>query len=295
MSNRHLARTIALQTLFEWDFHHRSVKLFDLMSRNQSNFAPDFDDQGFIERLVKGVTRHLPEIDETIKKFAPDWPIDQITIVDRNILRLGIFELQFDKEMPPRVAINEAIELAKAFGGDSSYKFVNGVLGAIYKHMGPELKQTPELQPQEFSAGGVVYRKENEIFYFALIKDAVDKWTFPKGKIGDNLPGENITEAIKREIQEEIGIKNMNLREELGSIDITVNPPDKPSYPKRIFYYLVETTDTELQPELSITVKDARWFTAQDALNKISYNNAKDIFNKALKILNVSTDKNTNK
>lgn len=295
MSNRHLARTIALQTLFEWDFHHRSVKLFDLMTRNQSNFAPDFDDQGFIERLVKGVTRHLPEIDEVIQKFAPDWPIDQITLVDRNILRLGVFELKFDKEMPPRVAINEAIELAKAFGGDSSYKFVNGVLGAIYKDLGPQLEQTPNIEPQEFSAGGVVYRKDGDKTYFILIKDAIDKWTFPKGKIGDNLLGENITETIKREIQEETGIKNINLKEELGSIDITVNPPNQPSYPKRVFYYLVETTDTELRPELSVTVKDAQWFTAQDALNKLSYSNAKEIFNKALKILNVSTDKDTNK
>jgi N utilization substance protein B len=288
MSNRHLARTIALQTLFEWDFHHRSVKLFDLMIRNQSDFAPDFDDQGFIERLVKGVTRHLPEIDGTIQKFAPDWPIDQITLIDRNILRLGVFELQFDNEMPPRVAINEAIELAKAFGGESSYKFVNGVLGAIYKALGPELENAPSVQPQEYSAGGVVYRRDNDQLCFALIKDAVDKWTFPKGKIGDNLPGENITEAIKREIQEEIGIKNIRLRDELGSIDITVNPPDRPAYPKRVFYYLVETTDTQLQPELSVTVKDAQWFGPDAALEKLSYQNAKDIFNKALAILNKS-------
>lgn len=264
------------------------------MSRNQSDFAPDFDDQGFIERLVKGVTRHLPEIDKTIQKFAPDWPIDQITLVDRNILRLGVFELQFDKEMPPRVAINEAIELAKAFGGESSYKFVNGVLGAIYKALGPELEQASEVQPQEFSAGGVVYRKEGDDYYFVLIKDAVDKWTFPKGKIGDNLPGENITETIKREIQEEIGINNVQLKDELGNIDITVNPPDQPSYPKRVFYYLVETKDKDLKPELSITVKDAQWFTAEAALKKLSYQNAKDIFNKALEKLNVSTDKNTN-
>jgi transcription antitermination protein NusB len=285
MSNRHLSRTIALQTLFEWDFHHRSKKLFDLLERNQAEFAPEFDDQGFTEKLVKGVTKHLPEIDETIQKFAPDWPIDQITIVDRNILRLSVFELKFDQEMPPRVAINEAIELAKAFGGDSSYKFVNGVLGAIYKDLGPETQ--PEVQePQEISAGGVVYRKTTDGYVFALIKDAIDKWTFPKGKIGDNIVGEEIPATIKREIQEEIGLSNVELQDELGYIDIRVNPPNEPSYPKRVFYYLVETSDETLQAENSVTVKDAKWFSAEEALEALDYANAKDIFNKALDILN---------
>lgn len=290
MSNRHLARTIALQTLFEWDFHHRSKKLFDLLELNRQNFAPDFEDQGFTEHLVKGVTRHLPEIDEIIQKFAPDWPIDQITIIDRNILRLGVFELKYDKEMPPRVAINEAIELAKAFGGDSSYKFVNGVLGAIYKALGPEIDtpSTPTSEPKEYSAGGVVYRKDSTGYKFALIKDAIDKWTFPKGKIGDTIPDENITDAIKREIKEEIGISDVQFRDELGSIDLTVNPPNQPSYPKRVFYYLIETNDENLVPENTVTVKDAQWFSAEEALAHLDYEKAKEIFEKALKKLSIT-------
>jgi N utilization substance protein B len=289
MSNRHLARTIALQTLFEWDFHHRSKKLYDLLESNQQNFAPDFDDQGFTERLIKGVTRHLNEIDDIIQRHAPDWPIDQITLIDRNILRLGVFELKFDQEMPPRVAINEAIELAKAFGGDSSYKFVNGVLGAIYKALGPNI-ESEQLKPQEYSAGGVVYCQTNQDYKFALIKDAIDKWTFPKGKIGDNIPGENITDTIKREIQEEIGIKNILLKDELGNIDVTVNPPNQPSYPKRIFYYLIETTDQPLRAEDSVTVKDAKWFSAEEVLSNLDYANAKELFKKALNKLNIKTE-----
>jgi len=293
MSNRHLSRTIALQTLFEWDFHHRSKKLFELLEKNKKEFAPEFDDQGFTEKLVKGVTKHLPAIDETIQKFAPDWPIEQITIVDRNILRLSVFELKFDQAMPPRVAINEAIELAKAFGGDSSYKFVNGVLGAIYKDLGPEVQTAPQ-EPQEISAGGVVYKKTDEGYKFALIKDAIDKWTFPKGKIGDNIPGEQIPETIKREIKEEIGLSNLELQDELGHIDIRVNPPNEPSYPKRVFYYLVRTSDEVLQAENSVTVKDAQWFSADEALEALDYENAKDIFNKALNILNARIDKPMN-
>jgi len=126
-----------MQTLFEWDFRGNAPQgVPDILTHNQKEFAPDFDDHGFADRLVKGVLAHQKDIDTLIVKFAPQWPLEQITIVDRNILRIGIFELKFSKgEVPPKVAINEAIELAKSFGGESSGKFVNGVLGSIYKEM----------------------------------------------------------------------------------------------------------------------------------------------------------------
>ena len=136
MSNRHLSRTIAVQTLYQWDFNGKTSDVLDIMNANKESFAPEFDDQGFIAHLVSGVAKNIEDIDALITKFAPEWPLDQITIVDRNVLRLGIFELRFDTAIPAKVAINEAIELAKAFGGDSSGKFVNGVLGAVYKDMG---------------------------------------------------------------------------------------------------------------------------------------------------------------
>ncbi len=137
MSNRHLARTIAMQSLYEWDFNKLgSDAAQELIQRNLKDFAPDFDDNGFAERIVKGVIHHLDEINALITKYAPEWPLEQITVVDRNILRIGIFELRFSGgEIPPKVAINEAIELAKTFGGESSGKFVNGVLGTIYTEM----------------------------------------------------------------------------------------------------------------------------------------------------------------
>ena len=135
-----------MQTLYEWDFSHplatdptncNEQALLALAERNLKEFAPEFDDQGFVQSLIVGVLTHLSEIDHYIERYAPEWPIEQITIIDRNVLRLGVFELIFGNEVPAKVAINEAIELAKTFGGESSGRFVNGVLGAIYKDISP--------------------------------------------------------------------------------------------------------------------------------------------------------------
>ncbi len=136
MSNRHLARTIVVQALYQWDFNGQVDNAIEIMKRDKEQFAPDFDDAGFIEHLINGVLENKESIDQLIVKFAPEWPLDQITTIDRNILRLGTFELRFDENIPAKVAINESIELAKTFGGESSGKFVNGVLGAIYKDGG---------------------------------------------------------------------------------------------------------------------------------------------------------------
>lgn len=136
MSNRHLARTIALQTLYQWDFNGQEKSGIEQTVRtNLDNFAPQFDDKGFIKNLVTGVIDNQKNIDDLIIKYAPEWPLDQITMVDRNVLRIGIQEMKYDDDIPEKVAINEAIELAKTFGGESSGKFVNGVLGTIYKEL----------------------------------------------------------------------------------------------------------------------------------------------------------------
>lgn len=135
MANRHLARTIAMQTLFCWDFNQQKDSLEELTKENFQQFAPEFDDHGFVNDLVKGVVANLTAIDAYIVKYATEWPLDQITPVDRNILRIGTYELVFDKDIPAKVAINEAIEVAKSFGGDASGRFVNGVLGAVYKEI----------------------------------------------------------------------------------------------------------------------------------------------------------------
>lgn len=147
MSNRHLARTIAMQTLFTWDFNGKKKEsVSDIIKNNFANFAPNFDDNGFVREKIKGVLDNIEKIDGLITKYATEWPLEQITIVDRNIIRLGAYELLMDDEIPPKVAINEAIEIAKTFGGESSGKFVNGVLGAMYKNeMGEEEKAKNDL------------------------------------------------------------------------------------------------------------------------------------------------------
>ena len=136
MSNRHLSRTIAMQTLYEWDFNHRSQKLQDLIEENIQQYSEATETQKFIEDLVRGITKKMPEINEVIVKYAPEWPIEKITIIDRNILRIGIYEMMFNQQVPPKVIINEAIEMAKTFGGSSSSKFVNGVLGSVFNDLG---------------------------------------------------------------------------------------------------------------------------------------------------------------
>ncbi len=134
MSNRHLARALVLQSLYEWDFHgHDDKKALEITTRNLSEFAPDLDEKPFAMALAKGILDNRTEIDAAISKFAPDWPIERITTVDRNVLRIGIYELVYDDQIPSKVSINEAIELAKTFGGESSGKFVNGVLGAVFR------------------------------------------------------------------------------------------------------------------------------------------------------------------
>ncbi len=137
MATRHLIRTIVLQSLYEWDFYKREADLAKIVERNVNEFGPGIDEPEFAWRIVKGVIEHIPEIDAIITRAAPEWPIDQIAIIDRNVLRIGLYELLYaDKtEVPPKVAINEAIEVAKNYGGLNSPKFINGVLGTIYREM----------------------------------------------------------------------------------------------------------------------------------------------------------------
>lgn len=144
MASRHLSRSIVIQSLYEWDFYNKQCNLKDIVERNIKDFGPGLEDLDFIWELVSGVIKHLDKIDKIIEKAAPEWPITQIPIIDRNVLRIGLFELLYgDKEeVPPKVAINEAIELAKTFSGQISGKFINGVLGTVYKQMDGDKQET---------------------------------------------------------------------------------------------------------------------------------------------------------
>lgn len=159
MANRHLARSIVLQSLYEWDFNSfrntqkmedlykvkvakEDSKLKEIVEHNIEKFGPGIEDPSFTWDIVQGIIGKLKKIDNIMEKGAPEWPIEQIAVIDRNVLRIGIYELLFAnrEEVPPKVAINEAIELAKTFGGESSGKFINGVLGTIYREIGEPMK-----------------------------------------------------------------------------------------------------------------------------------------------------------
>src|SRR3989344_1986088 len=136
MASRHLSRSIAMQSLYEWDFKEQNpATLEDIINHNVAEFAPGMESANFIKNLVNGAIGRIREIDQIIEKAAPQWPIDQIAMVDRAVLLFGNHD-----EVPPKVAINESIELAKTFGGDASGKFVNGVLGTIYREIGEPRK-----------------------------------------------------------------------------------------------------------------------------------------------------------
>ncbi len=143
MATRHLARSIALQSLYEWDFYHCKADLTKIIERNLKEFGPGIDEPEFVWRIAKGVIENFDKLNKIIEKGAPEWPVNQISIIDRNVLRIGLCELLFadPNEVPPKVAINEAIELAKNYGGPNSGKFINGVMGTVYREM-----QRPENQ-----------------------------------------------------------------------------------------------------------------------------------------------------
>ena len=295
MANRHLSRSIAMQALFEWDFHAGKIKLKEILERDLGEFGPGLNDQGFANKLVEGVAKHEKEIDDIIEKAAPEWPIPQIAPVDRNVLRIGLFELLFGdrKEVPPKVAINEAIEIAKTFGGDSSGRFVNGVLGTIYRELGEPGKddtgkQKYELDleklPKENLGGAVVIRKEKGEILFALVHDVFGRWTFSKGHLEK---GEGVESGTEREIKEELGIKNLSTIKKIGENEYIASDPETGPTRRHVNYFLIETKEKELKLESSGGLDDARWFTLDEVRSLKMYSDIKPILENALSELNL--------
>ncbi len=301
MSQRHLSRSIVLQTLFEWDFEgSKPGEVFPTFERNIKEFAPGSNDRPFMEKLLNTVLEKKPDLDILIEKAAPDWPIDKIAPVDRNILRIGLAELLFAdrNEVPPKVAINEAIELGKQFGGDTSGRFVNGVLGAVYKEMGePGKNETSKPKkkhgnipldklPVENLAGAVVYAKHEDNIYLALVHDVFGHWTLSKGKIGDNpeIANETPEEGIIREVKEELGIP-IKVIEPLGENSYSTYHPEKGKILKKVTYFLAEAPFMELtmeKKEAKGGLDDVRWFKLSDILDLNFYDDILPIVTKAL-------------
>ncbi len=296
MANRHLSRSIVLQTLFEWDFTGKdNTKLKDIITRNITEFAPGLTDFSFIEGLLESIINKLETLDGIIVKSAPEWPLDRISPIDRNVLRIGLSELLFGekKEVPSRVAINEAIELAKSFGGENSGKFVNGVLGTVYKEMGePEGEQTAPKRkgkepvdltklPIEKLGGAVVYAKENGKIYLALVHDVFGYWTLTKGGIEEN---EEERDGTAREVVEEIGI-NVIIGENVGRNEYIASDPERGKIRKQVSYFIAEAKKEELTLKSTGGLDAVRWFEADDIVDLKIYDDIVPIITKSIGII----------
>ena len=294
MANRHLSRSVAMQSLFEWDFSGQDKsKIKSIVQRNVEQFAPGLEDSVFVETLINGVLKKQKKIDSVIEKAAPEWPLEQIAAVDRNVLRIGLYELLFGnkKEVPNKVAINEAIELAKTFGGDSSGKFVNGVLGTVYREMGGEKEDEEKEKKQEkFTeeklGGAVVYkrkdgRKDGGI-EFALVHDVFGYWTLSKGRIEKN---ENASEGAKRKIAEEIGL-DVEVGKELGKNEYVASDPEKGKIKKSVVYFLALAKNDDIKLKVTGGLDDAKWFNMKELPELKMYDDIRGILTEALKELN---------
>ncbi|MCA9363971.1 transcription antitermination factor NusB [Candidatus Kaiserbacteria bacterium] len=294
MANRHLSRSIVLQTLFEWDLNGVEKNEIDtVLTRNVEEFAPNNSDTPFMKKLLDGVMQKQDELNLIIEKAAPDWPIDRISPVDRNILRLGLYELLFaDRaEVPAKVAINEAIELAKQFGGENSSKFVNGVLGAVYKEIGEPGKdevgkkrkrEVPyEEMPIERLAGAVVYASDGGEIYLALVHDIFGHWTLTKGGIEET---EDVQEGAIRKIKQEIGLA-VAIEAELGKNEYIATHPEKGKVRKQVNYFLAQAPYQELVLEQKGGLDDAQWFKVADILDLNFYEDILPIVTKAITML----------
>ncbi len=294
MANRHLSRSIVLQTLFEWDFNTITTnESIDILHRNIAEFADSAADLEFMKNLLSGVIAKTEDLNAIINKAAPDWPIEKISTVDRNVLRIGLYELLFSDrgEVPPKVAINEAIELAKSFGGENSGKFVNGVLGAVYKEIGEPGKDQGaarkkeiafEDMPVEKKVGAVVYARQGTDLYFALVHDVFGHWTLSKGGLEE---GETDADGVKRVIMKEIGLTVTEVRNVLGENEYVANHPEKGKHRKHVLYYLAEANYEDVKLGESGGLDDARWFRASEILDLNFYNDIVPLITKSIEIL----------
>jgi len=273
MANRRLSRSIVLQTLFEWDSSDTKLKISDLEKRldtNAKEFGASREDKPFMKGLLSTVIAKQKEVDTVIQKAAPEWPLEKIAVVDRNILRMGLSELLYSdkKEVPAKVAINEAIELAKSFGSETSSKFVNGVLGAVYVEMGEpgkddgpkeKRKEVYEKLPVENLVGAIVYARDGENIYLALVHDIFGHWTLCKGKLAE---GEPMEDGVRRKVKEEIGLEITEIKNHLGENEYIANDPAVEGGKKRRHaeYFLAEAPFEELMLKKEGGLDDAQWF-----------------------------------
>lgn len=286
-----------MQTLYEWDFNRKdAAELPSILEKNLLEFGPGLagEDHGFPRELVFGVIEKLPKLDTIIAEAAPEWPIEQIAIVDRNILRLGLWELLFGDHaaVPPKVAINEAIELAKTFGGDSSGKFVNGVLGTVYRELGEPGKEHPRrgeraaASKTEEYAGAVIFRREAEHVLWAMVRDMFNHWTLVKGH---TQPDETLEAGALRKVREEIGVDGRVVAP-LGENTYPATNLEGESVLRHVKYFLIETNDIVLTLEQDAGLVEAKWVPMAEVMALKHYPDLNGIVKAAMeKITKVSS------
>ncbi|MFZ2555717.1 MAG: transcription antitermination factor NusB [Minisyncoccia bacterium] len=300
MANRHLARSVVLQVLFERDASGGTMSFEDGVAR-LSTYGEEFgareSDMPFMKQLLQNVLSKQKEIDTVIVKAAPEWPLEKIAAIDRNILRLGLCELIFaDRtQVPAKVAINEAIELAKNFGSTASGRFVNGVMGAVYVELGEPGKnegttrktgpggQGTAKMPVELLAGAVVFAKSEGTTYLAFVHDIFGHWTISKGKI---QPGESIEDGTKRAIKEELNL-DITIKQELGVNEYTANDSEVKGGKKRkrVTYFLAESPFADIKLGSSGGLDDAQWFPLSQVGSLNFYDDTLKIIIPAINVL----------
>lgn len=298
MANRHLARSVVLQVLFERD-QSGTMSVDDSLAR-LAEYAREFgareSDLPFMQGLLKTAIAKQKEIDEVIVCAAPEWPLDKIAAIDRNILRLGLTELLFaDRaQVPAKVAINEAIELAKTFGSNASGRFVNGVLGAVYielgepgKNEGGARKQANPAKsgkmPVEELVGAVVYARDGGEVYLALVHDIFGHWTLSKGKLQS---GEKFEDGVQRKVKEEIGLE-CDLEEQIGENEYIANDSKAAGGKKKrhATYFLVRSPFKDLMLKKEGGLDDAQWFPLASVGDLNFYDDILPVVTRAINLL----------
>ncbi len=298
MANRHLARSVVLQVLFERDQAGTPPSLDESLSRlaeHAHEFGARSGDLPFMQQLLKTAVAKQKEIDEVIVRAAPEWPLEKIAAIDRAILRVGLTELLFAdrSQVPAKVAINEAIELAKTFGSSSSSRFVNGVLGAVYVELGEPGKDEGGARKQtsvknsplhtERLVGAVVYAREGGEVYLALVHDIFGHWTLCKGKLQD---GESHEIAVQRKVREEVGLA-CTPEEQLGENEYVANDSKATGGKKKrhATYFLARADFRDLALKREGGLDDAQWFPLASVGDLNFYDDILPVVTRAINIL----------
>lgn len=301
MSHRHVARSLCLQALFAWDFNgYQTDSLDAIINHTISEFGAGIDDATFIRETIHGIVSKRVILDEIIQKAAPEWPIDKIGYIDRNVLRIGLYELVFGdrKQVPPKVALNEAIELGKNYGGQNTGRFINGVLGAVYKEMGEPGKEEVSKKkrfdntidfadiPVEDKGGAIVFSRDNQgVLRFAMVHDVFGYWTLSKGSIET---GETPEQGTIREVMEEICLP-ITIIEKMGENEYVAHHPEKGKIRKHVHYFLAEAPYQPLVLENnSGGLDNAKWFELTEISELMMYDDVTKLMAEAIEKLAVS-------